>query len=126
MASAAVNSKAMVPFVLIHIFCVCASFSCVLRSVVYSLLSSLCGRERERERERERAVCYFKSPMMLLSVCTLWLYRMVPWVGLKYVIAQFPGYTHLLFHYTIHCFNVSSCMIVLLNVQLKLTTIWFD
>ena len=64
--------------------------------------------------------------MRSLSVCTLWLYRMVSWVGLKYVIAPFPGHTHLPFHYTIHCFNVSSCMIVLLNVQLKLTTIWFD
>ena len=37
------------------------------------------------------------SYICIVTINVLWLFLMVPWVGLQYVIVVFPDHTHLLF-----------------------------
>ena len=47
--------------------------------------------------EEERAGCFaFLCFRCLVTVNDLWLFLMVPWVGLQHVIVVFPNHTHFL------------------------------
>ena len=48
-------------------------------------------------RKRELAALLWLSSWCLVAVSVLWLFLMVPWVGLQCVIVVFPHHTHLLF-----------------------------
>ena len=48
-------------------------------------------------RKRELVVLLIMSFRCLVTVNVLWLFLMVPWVGLQYLIVVFPDHTHLLF-----------------------------
>ena len=48
-------------------------------------------------RKRELAALLWLSSWCLVAVSALWLFLMVPWVGLQCVIVVFPHHTHLLF-----------------------------
>ena len=49
------------------------------------------------KRKRELAALLLLSYGFLVTVYVLWLFPMVPWVGLQCVIVVFPDHTHLLF-----------------------------
>ena len=51
-------------------------------------------------RNRELVALLLLSFRCLVTVNVLWLFLMVPWVGLQYVIVGFPDDTHLLFSIT--------------------------
>ena len=51
--------------------------------------------------EEEKAGCVaILSHRCIVTLNVLWLFLMVPWVGLQYVIVIFPDHTHLLFSVT--------------------------
>ena len=50
------------------------------------------------KRKRELDVLHVLSYGCLVTVFVLWLFIMVPWVGLQCVIVVFPDHTHLLFY----------------------------
>ena len=58
--------------------------------VISSLHSFLTGK-------RELGSLLLLSFRCLVTVNVLWLFLMVPWVGLQFVIVVFPDHTHLLF-----------------------------
>ena len=41
----------------------------------------------------------------IVTINGLWLFLMVPWVGMQYVIVEFPDHTHLLFNPNL-CFSL--------------------
>ena len=51
-------------------------------------------RESESERERELVAILWLSSWCLVAVSGLWLFLMVPWVGLQCVIVVVPDHTH--------------------------------
>ena len=57
--------------------------------------------------EEERVGCFAFIVFLMPSVNVLWLFLMVPWVGLQFVIVVFPDHTHLLFH-VYSCYNMLS------------------
>ena len=69
----------------------CLSLFCYVLLCVYSSFAIVLKRKRKL------------VPLLLLSYkCTviindLWLFRMMPWVGLQCVIVVLPDHTHLLF-----------------------------
>ena len=53
----------------------------------------------------------------IVTINVLWLFLMVPWVGLLYVIVVFPDHTHLLFavkdfSMNVYCINAPTDLIV--------------
>ena len=45
----------------------------------------------------ERAGCFTLIVFLMGCDCVLWLFHMIPWVGLQCVIVVFPDHTHCLF-----------------------------
>ena len=68
------------------LFCVLSSFAIILT------------------RKRERVALLYLSSRCLVSVSVLWLFLMVPWIGLLCMIVVFPYHTHLLF-----CHSLDRC-----------------
>ena len=67
-----------------------SSFGYALLCVLYSFVIIL-------TRKRELVALLLLSLGCLVTVNVLWLFLMVPWVGLHCVIVVFPDHTHLLF-----------------------------
>ena len=65
-------------------------FCCALLCVLSSFTIILKGK-------RELVALLLLSYGYLVTVNFLWLFFMVPWVGLLFVIVVFPDHTHLLF-----------------------------
>ena len=49
------------------------------------------------KRKRKLVVLLLMPYRCIVTINILWLFLMVPWVGLQYVIVVFPDHTHLLF-----------------------------
>ena len=49
------------------------------------------------KRKRKLFVLLLMPYRCIVTINILWLFLMVPWVGLQYVIVVFPDHTHLLF-----------------------------
>ena len=49
------------------------------------------------KRDLELVALLLLSLLFLVTVSVLWLFLMLPWVGLRCVIVVFPHHTHLLF-----------------------------
>ena len=69
----------MFVFVLLCITCVHFSFAIILK------------------RKRKLVALLLLSCRCIVTINVLWLFLMVPWVGLQYVIVVFPDHTHFLF-----------------------------
>ena len=57
--------------------------------------------------DEERADC-FTLIVLLLLICVLYLYLVVPWIGLLSVRVAFPGHTHL-FYFSIQIMSTKIC-----------------
>ena len=55
---------------------------------------SLCNHLEEKEKV---GIFAFLSKKCIATINVLWLYLMVPWIGLQCVIVVFPDHAHLLF-----------------------------
>ena len=49
------------------------------------------------KRKRKLVALLLLSYRCIVTIDILWLFLIVPWVGLQYVIVVFPDHTHLLF-----------------------------
>ena len=56
--------------------------------------------------KRELFALLLLSFECLVTVNVLWLFLMVPWVGLQFVIVVFPVHSHLHFAFCFTCVNV--------------------
>ena len=72
-------------------FCVCSMFCCALFCVFSSFAIIVMGK-------RELVALLCLSSWLLVIVIVLWLFLMVPWVGLQCVIVVFPDHSHMLFY----------------------------
>ena len=63
----------------------------------YALLCVLSGFAIILKRDRELVALLLLSYGCLVTINLLWLFLMVPWVGLQCVIVVFPDHTQLLF-----------------------------
>ena len=50
------------------------------------------------KRKRKLVALLLLSYRCIVAVGVMWLFLVVPWVGLQCVIVVFPDHTHLLFH----------------------------
>ena len=50
------------------------------------------------KRNRKLAALLLLTYRCIITINVLWLFLMVPWVGLQYVIGVFTDHTHLLFN----------------------------
>ena len=50
------------------------------------------------KRKRKLGALLLMSYRCIVTINVLWLFLMVPWVGLQCVIVVFPDHTHLLFY----------------------------
>ena len=70
--------------------------------------------------KRKLVALLLLSYKCIATVNVLWLFLMVPWVGLQYVMVVFPDHTHLLFNETEYCvskyFSINGTQ-VLINFQ---------
>ena len=48
------------------------------------------------KRKRKLVALLLLSDRCIVTINVLWLFLMVPWVGLQYVIVVFPDHTHIL------------------------------
>ena len=62
------------------------------------------------KRKRKLVALLLLSHRCIATINVLWLFLMVPWVGLQCVIVVFPDYTHLLFY--------GSCVLDSINVAM--------
>ena len=69
-----------------------------LSSILYALLCVLSGFVILLKRKRELVALLLLSYGCPATVYVLWLFLMVPWVGLQCVMVVFPDHTHLLFN----------------------------
>ena len=98
MAKAAVHSKAIV--LLLSIYCLmyfqlfvgvlCLSLFCYALLCVHSSFAIIL------KRRRKLVVLLILSYRYIVTVNVLWLFLMLPWVGLQCVSVVFPDHTHLL------------------------------
>ena len=51
------------------------------------------------KRKRKLVALLLLSYRCIVTISVLWLFLMVPWVGLECVIVVFPDHTHLLFNH---------------------------
>ena len=49
------------------------------------------------KKKRKLAALLLLSSRCIVTIDVVWLFLVVPWVGLQYVIVVFPDHTHLLF-----------------------------
>ena len=69
----------------------CLSLICYALLYVHSSLATIL------KRKRKLVALLLLSNRCLATVNVLWLFLMVPWVGVHCVIVVFPDHTHLLF-----------------------------
>ena len=70
-------------------------FCCALFSVHSSFAIIL-------KRKRKLVAFLLLSYRYIVTIIVLWLFLMLPWVGLQCVIVVFPDHTHLLFDRQMH------------------------
>ena len=71
-------------------FCACSMFCCALLCVLSSFAIILMGK-------RELVALPCLSFRCLVFVIAMWLFLMMPWVGLQCLFVIFPDHTHVLF-----------------------------
>ena len=74
-----------------------AGVRCLVRSL-YALLCVHSSFAIILKRKRKLIALLLLSYICIVTVNALWLFLMVPWVGLQYVIVVFPDHTQLLSH----------------------------
>ena len=99
MAQAAVRSRVVVMLLLIYYLKYFQLFVGILylSLIFYALLNVNSSFAINLKRERNVVVLLLLSYRCLVTVNVLWLFLMVPWVGMQCVILAFPDHTHFLF-----------------------------
>ena len=64
------------------------------------------------KRKRKLVALLVLSYRCIYTINALWLFLMVPWVGLQYVIVLFPEYTHFFMFYSL--FVGALCLVFVL------------
>ena len=64
------------------------------------------------KRKRSLVALLLLSYRCIVTINVLWLFLMVPWVGMQCMIVVFPGHTHLLFEWLIETFGSVVCCFV--------------
>ena len=98
MALVAVRSKAAVLLLLIHCLVLLQLFWSLLCYAVLSVFSSFAI---ILMRKRELVALLKLSSCCLVTVCVMWLFLMVSWVGMQCMTVVIPGHTYLPY-----CFNM--------------------
>ena len=75
---------------------------CVVFVFCYALLCVHSSFAIILKRKRKMVALLLLSYRCLSTVNVLWLFFMVPWVGLQFVIVVFPDHTHLFFKTSRH------------------------
>ena len=69
----------------------CLSLFCYASLCVHSSFAIIL------KRKRKLVALLLLSHICSVTINVLWLFLIVPWVGLQYVVVLFPDHTHLLF-----------------------------